>query len=107
LLQKAAVTRNERFRDSDIFRQVFERVVAAGIAANLVGGEGFAVDASLIAADTAYGAAANLDWLVNEKGIAPHVRVIDKSRRDDGTFSREAFVYDKDRDVLLVPPAKS
>src|SRR5499426_1325110 len=43
--------RNERFRDSDIFRQVFERVVDTCIAAGLVGGEGFAVDASLIAAD--------------------------------------------------------
>jgi len=43
--------RNERFRDSAIFRSVFERVVEACIAAGLVGGEGFAVDASLIAAD--------------------------------------------------------
>src|SRR5215468_11130305 len=43
--------RNERFGDSDIFRQVFERVVVACIAARPVGGEGFAVDASLIAAD--------------------------------------------------------
>jgi transposase len=43
--------RNERFRDHDIFRQVFERVVAACIKAGLVGGEGFAVDASLIEAD--------------------------------------------------------
>src|SRR6185437_6974373 len=43
--------RHERFRDSDMFRQVFERVVEACIAAGLVGGEGFAVDASLIAAD--------------------------------------------------------
>src|SRR5215207_9960855 len=43
--------RHERFRDSDIFRRVFERVVEACIAAGLVGGEGFAVDASLIAAD--------------------------------------------------------
>src|SRR6187455_1480099 len=43
--------RNERFRDSDVFRSVFERVVEACIAAGLVGGEGFAVDASLIAAD--------------------------------------------------------
>src|SRR3977135_3765815 len=43
--------RNERFRDSGIFRRVFERVVEACIAAGLVGGEGFAVDASLIAAD--------------------------------------------------------
>ncbi len=43
--------RNERFRNSVIFRQVFERVVGACIAAGLVGGEGFAVDASLIEAD--------------------------------------------------------
>jgi len=43
--------RNERFRDSDIFRRVFERVVETCIAAGLVGGEGFAVDASLIVAD--------------------------------------------------------
>ena len=43
--------RNERFRDSGIFRSVFERVVGACIGAGLVGGEGFAVDASLIAAD--------------------------------------------------------
>src|ERR1700704_1211786 len=42
--------RNERFRDSDIFRRVFERVVGACIVAGLVGGEGFAVDASLIQA---------------------------------------------------------
>ncbi len=38
-------------RDSDIFRRVFEQVVEACIAAGLVGGTGFAVDASLIAAD--------------------------------------------------------
>src|SRR5215470_7373355 len=43
--------RNERFRDHDIFRHVFERVVGTCIAAGLVGGEGFAVDASLIEAD--------------------------------------------------------
>src|SRR6202023_524451 len=43
--------RNERFRDSGIFRRIFERVVEACIAAGLVGGEGFAVDASLIEAD--------------------------------------------------------
>src|SRR6476659_3918356 len=34
-----------------MFRRVFERVVEACIAAGLVGGEGFAVDASLIVAD--------------------------------------------------------
>ena len=43
--------RNERFREGNVFRRVFERVVEACIAAGLVGGEGFAVDASLIQAD--------------------------------------------------------
>jgi len=218
--------RNERFRDSDIFRRVFERIVERCIAAGLVGGEGFAVDASLIAADankhrsipggewnkdidpeqasravkeylatlddpafgtastvtpkfispsdpaaqwtgalrnaaffayadnylidvkfgvimdveasrairqaevgasrtmierteacfgikpewlaadTAYGSAPNLDWLVNEKRIAPHVPVIDKSKREDGTFSREDFVYDQERDIYTCPAGK-
>ena len=43
--------RNERFRDGDILRRMFERVVGACINAGFVGGEGFAVDASLIEAD--------------------------------------------------------
>ena len=32
--------RHERFRDSDMFRRVFERVIEACIAAGLVGGKG-------------------------------------------------------------------
>src|SRR3954465_12925592 len=43
--------RNERFRESEVLRRVFERVVETCIASGLVGGEGFAVDASLIQAD--------------------------------------------------------
>lgn len=43
--------RHERFRDSDALRLVFEGVVAMCIAAGLVGGEAFSVDASLIKAD--------------------------------------------------------
>src|SRR5437764_4264999 len=218
--------RNERFLDSDIFRRVFERVVGTCVAAGLVGGEGFAVDASLIqadankhrsipgaewnkdidperarravkdylatlgdpaygaasevtpkfvspsdpaaqwtgalrnaaffayadnylidvkfgiimdveasrairqaevgasqimierteatfgikpdwlAADTAYGSALNLHFLVDEKDIAPHIPVIDKSKREDGTFSREDFSYDKERNVYICPAGK-
>ena len=41
----------ERFRESDALRRVFEGVVAKCIAAGLVGGEGFSIDASLIRAD--------------------------------------------------------
>jgi transposase len=219
--------RNERFREGEVFRRVFERVVEACIAAGLVGGEGFAVDASLIqadankqrsiagedwrrdrdpkrssravkeylatlddtawgaasdvvpkfvspsdpaaqwtgvhkgpaffaysdnylidvkfgvivdveasrsirqaeggaaktmierteerfglkperlAADTAYGAASMLNWLVEEKGIAPHIPVFDRSKRDDGTFSRSDFRYDPTNDVYLCPTGKT
>ena len=219
--------RNERFREGQVFRQVFERVVEACIAAGLVGGEGFAVDASLIAADankqrsiagedwrrdrdpkrssravkeylatlddtawgaasdvvpkfvspsdpaaqwtgahkgpaffayannylidvkfgvivdveasrairqaevgaaktmiarteerfglkperlaadTAYGAAPMLNWLVEEKGIAPHIPVFDRSKRDDGTFSRSDFRYDPTSDVYHCPAGKT
>src|SRR5205823_3909758 len=218
--------RNERFRDSDIFRRLFEHVVQTCIAAGLVGGEGFAVDASLISADankqrsipgaewnkeraakvanravreylatlddaafgaaselrpkfvspsdpaaqwtgamrgpaffaysdnylidvkfgiimdveasrairqaevgaaktmikrteqrfdikperlagdTAYGSGANLNWLVNEAKIAPHIPVIDKSRREDGTFSREDFSFDQQQNVYICPAGK-
>ena len=218
--------RNERFREHDIFRPMFERVVAACIKAGLVGGTGFAVDASLIAADankcgstpggewshdidpatveravqdyltnlddpawgaasdvvpkfvapadpaaqwtgalrnaaffayadnylidvkfgiimdveasrairqaevgasqtmiertekafgikpdwlaadTAYGSAPNLHFLVDEKNIEPHIPVIEKSQRDDGTFSRNDFTYDADRDVYVCPDGK-
>ena len=219
--------RNERFRDGDVFRRVFERVVERCIASGLVGGEGFAVDASLIqadankqrsiagqdwhkdrdpksasravkeylatlddtawgaasdvvpkfvspsdpaaqwtgahkgpaffayadnylidvkfgvivdveasrairqaevgaaktmierteerfglkperlAADTAYGAAPMLNWLVEEKGIAPHIPVFDRSKRDDGTFSRSDFRYDPTSDVYHCPAGKT
>jgi transposase len=219
--------RNERFRESDIFRRVFERVVGSCIEAGLVGGEGFAVDASLIeadanrqrsipgtewkkeldpaaasravkeylatlndaafgaatevqpkfvspsdpaaqwtgalkgpaffayadnylidvqcgmivdveasrairqaevaaartmierteerfglkpqrlAGDTAYGAAPMLNWLVQDKQIAPHIPVFDRSKREDGTFSREDFRYDESSDTYTCPAGKT
>jgi transposase len=46
-----SVNRHGRFRDSDIFRHVFEAVVRASMDAGLVKGEAFAVDASVIEAD--------------------------------------------------------
>ena len=53
--------------------------------------------------DTAYGAAPNLEWLVTDKGIAPHVPVIDKSEREDGSLSRSDFTYDAVRDCYVCP----
>src|SRR6187200_2781150 len=219
--------RNDRFRDSDIFRSVFERVVNACIRAGLVGGEGFAVDSSLIVADAnkqrsipgsewskelaaqaasratkeylatlddaafgaasdvepkfvspsdpaaqwtgalrgpaffayadnylvdlkaavlvdveasravrqaevgaartmlertterfglkprrlagdrAYGSAEMLHWLVEEQKIEPHVPVIDKSERQDGTFARSDFSYDPEADTYTCPEGKT
>jgi len=61
----------------------------------------FGIKPDWLAADTAYGSAPNLHFLVDEKDIAPHIPVIDKSRRDDGTFSREDFIYDEARDCYV------
>ena len=46
-----SVNRHGRFRESDVLRTVFEDVVSGCMKAGLVGGEGFAVDASVIEAD--------------------------------------------------------
>src|SRR4249919_912600 len=58
--------RHGRFRDSDAFRHVFEMVVSRCIEEGLVGGEGFAVDASLIAANAnkqrSVSSAERTDW---------------------------------------------
>jgi hypothetical protein len=59
-----------------------------------------------LAADSAYGSAENLAWLVHERGIEPHIPVIDKSERDDGTFSRADFVYHHKRDLYTCPAGK-
>jgi hypothetical protein len=36
-----------------------------------------------------------LGWLVDERGIDPHIPMFDKSERTDGTFSRADFIYDR------------
>jgi IS5 family transposase len=60
-----------------------------------------------LAADTAYGSAEMLDWLVNKRRIAPHIPVIDKSGRDDGTFARSDFTYDPGADSYRCPAGKT
>ena len=56
-----------------------------------------------LAGDSGYGAAAMLGWLVYEQGIEPHIPVFDRSARRDGTFSREDFAYDPEREVYRCP----
>jgi transposase len=59
-----------------------------------------------LAADTAYGSAATLNWMVHEKKIVPHIPVIDKSRREDGSLSRDDFAFDHERNVYICPAGK-
>jgi len=58
-----------------------------------------------LAADTAYGTGRFLGWLVDRR-IAPHIPVRDASERDDGTFSRSDFRWDRRRGVYVCPNNK-
>ena len=58
-----------------------------------------------LAADTAYGTGKFLAWIVG-KGIAPHIPVRDLSQRDDGTFSRGDFKFDKDHNIYVCTAGK-
>jgi len=62
--------RLNRFRESDILRHIFERVVMAAMAMGLVKGEGFAVDASVMEANASryHGKAPDeLDWTEKQR----------------------------------------
>jgi len=65
----------------------------------------FSLKPKRLAADTAYGTGRFLGWLVG-RGIAPHIPVRDASERDDGTFSRSDFRWDRRRGVYLCPNNK-
>jgi transposase len=56
--------------------------------------------------DMAYGAAPMLGWLVEEKQIAPHIPVWDKSEPDDGTFGRSDFIFDAENNRYTCPAGK-
>ena len=66
----------------------------------------FGIKPTFLAADSAYGSAESLAWLVKRKEIAPHIPVFDKSNRTDGTFSRADFVFDVERDRYTCPAGK-
>jgi hypothetical protein len=80
-----------------------------GTMATLVYGEIVPMIKSLSAGredQSAYGSAANLAWLVEERQIEPHIPVFDKSNRTDGTFSRSDFVFDAERNHYTCPQGK-
>ena len=63
--------RHGRFRESDLLRHVFETTVARCMEDGLVGGQGFAVDASLISADVQkHNSSKPDDWAARD--IDPH-----------------------------------
>ena len=63
----------------------------------------FALKPQRLIGDTAYGSAPMLAWLVEDKAIAPHVPVWDKTQRDDGTFSSSDFQWNEQADEYRCP----
>ena len=53
--------------------------------------------------DMAYGAAQMLGWLVEDKQIAPHIPVWDRTQRDDETLSSGDFQWDEAADEYRCP----
>src|SRR6185503_12239321 len=83
-----SVNRDGRFRDSDIFRQLFGAVVRAWRGGGLVKGEGFAVDASVMEADASryHGKAPDeIDWSAPERqtrAVAEFLSSLDDENSD-------------------------
>ncbi len=68
--------------------------------------EVFDLDPERIIADTAYGSGPMLGWLVDRK-IAPHIPVIDKAGRTDGTWTRDDFEWDAENDQYICPEGEA
>ena len=66
----------------------------------------FDLDPERIIADTAYGSGPMLGWLV-DRDIAPHIPVIDKAGRNDGTWTRADFEWDAENDQYICPEGQS
>ena len=56
--------------------------------------------------DTAYGTAPMLAWMVEEKGIEPHVPVWDRTGREDGTLSSQDFTWSEAANEYRCPAGK-
>jgi len=69
--------------------------------------ERFQIKPRKLIADTAYGAAKTLEWIVNSKGIEPHIPVFDKGERGEDRLSRSEFRYDAEADRYVCPTGKT
>ena len=68
--------------------------------------EQFEVAPSRLVADAGYGSAEMVGWLVDERGIEPHVKLMDKSERTDGALSRSDFAFDPGGNRYVCPGGK-
>jgi len=68
--------------------------------------EKFDIHPERMIADTAYGTGPLLEWLVQDRSIAPHIPVVDKSGRTNGTFETADFTHDDLKDVYICPGGK-
>lgn len=69
-------------------------------------GERFDLTPQRLIGDTAYGTAPMLGWMVEEKGIEPHVPVWDRSERQDDTFPSSDFRWDEEANEYRCPAGK-
>jgi transposase len=89
-----SVNRHGRFRASDVLRSVFECVVRRCMVAGLVGGEGFAVDASVIEADASRFVrieGADVDWTDEQRAQRPVREYLQALDGEDGQQKPKAL----------------
>jgi hypothetical protein len=65
--------------------------------------EPFDLTPSRLVADGGYGSAEMIGWLAEERGIEPHVNLIDKAERADGP-SPEATSHSIQRTTFMFAP---
>jgi transposase len=58
-----------------------------------------------LAADSAYGSGGNLAWLM-ERGIEPHIPILDHTSQTNGVFTRHAFTFDRANNAYICPGGK-
>ena len=66
----------------------------------------FGIKPQRLIGDTAYGTAAMLNWIVEQKQIEPHTPVWEKAERQDGTYGRSDFIWDAEADCYRCPAGK-
>src|ERR1700761_8007719 len=92
--------RHGRFRESDLLRRLFETVLQRCIDEGLVGGEGFAVDASLIRADaserTRVESAAGLPPDAAGRAVEEYLAVLDDAAFGASTETTPKFIAPSD-----------